>query len=309
VIHAIRKLAREIHRRSVWQVVAVYVLLGWGLLVAAGEVTTRVGLPSWTPAMTLVLVVLGLPMVIATAVVQEGIPWLRIEDYVDPNELEGLTPEQVHVIPQAHPLYNEAMLTWRNAVLLGVMSGAVLVTSVVAYLMMWALGIGPVGSLLARGAIGPADTVIVTQFTNRTDDASLGPTVTDAFAVDLAQTPVVSVLVADQVAELLVREGRDPAEPVTPTLARQLASEARIAAMVEGDIARLGGGYRITVRIVLLPGTESAAEFRRVIRHRDELIDAVDALSERVRAKFGESLRVIRAGTPLSDLYAPTTGP
>ena len=141
MIHAIRKLAREIHRRSVWQVLGVYLAMGWVGLQGVELLTDRIGLPGWTPTMAIILMALLLPVTIATAAVQGGLPWLRIEDVVDPNELVGLTPEDVHVVPEAHPLYGQGLFTWRNAVLSGVMSLALLVTSVVAYLTMWALGI------------------------------------------------------------------------------------------------------------------------------------------------------------------------
>ncbi len=145
MIHAIRKLAREIHRRSVWQVVGAYLVLAWATLGAVEWSTRAVGLPSWTPAMAWVLAVALFPLVVATAVVQEGLPGLRIQDEVDPNELEGLSPAEVHVIPEAHPLYGIGLLTWRNTVLGALSSAVLLVASVVAYISMWALGIGPDG--------------------------------------------------------------------------------------------------------------------------------------------------------------------
>ena len=38
------------------------------------------GLPDWTVRMATVLLLIGLPIILATAVVQEGIPWLRMVD-------------------------------------------------------------------------------------------------------------------------------------------------------------------------------------------------------------------------------------
>ena len=73
-------------------------------------------------------------------------------------------PEEVHVIPQAHPMHGVGLFTWRNAILGGVMAAALLTTSVAAYLAMWALGIGPVGSLIAQGVIDPNDPVILADF-------------------------------------------------------------------------------------------------------------------------------------------------
>jgi len=299
VIHAIRKLAREIHRRSVWQVVVTYLAVSWGLLSGVEVITDFAGLPSWTPTMTLVLLVMLLALVVATAVVQKGIPGLRIEDYVDPNELEGLTPDQVHVIPEAHALYGVGVFTWRNAVLGAVTAAVLLVTSVVAYLAMWALGIGPVGSLMAQGVITERDLVIVAAFENHTDDSSLALAVTDAFELHLAESRAVTLVDAELVAEALTRMGEDPAAPLLPELARRIAVQEGIRVVVEGDIARLRSGYDVSVRIVIADQRSPIARFRGTPSGDDDLILTIEHLSEKVREKFGESLRTIRSGNPL----------
>ena len=76
-MHTLRKLAREIHRRSVWQSLSAYVVLSWGLLVLIDFGSIRLGLPLWTADMALGLILIGLPIIVATAVVQGGIPWFR----------------------------------------------------------------------------------------------------------------------------------------------------------------------------------------------------------------------------------------
>jgi len=305
VIHGIRKLARGIHRRSVWQVLAVYLAMSWPGFQGVRWLTGKVGLPEWTPTMALVLLALGLPIVLTTAAVQGGLPWLRMVDVVDPNELEGLTPEQVLVIPEAHPLYGSGIFTWRNAVLGGVMASALLVTSVVSYLTMWALGIGPVGSLVAQGLIDRGDAVLVAEFDNRTDDAALGGVVTDAFRTDLSESVLLSLPGQPVIAQALERMGLDPTTPVTSVIAPALAASEGFKAVVVGDIARTGSGYTVSVRILLPPAWLIDSQFHETVAADEELVEAIDVLSERVRAKFGESLRVIRSGSPLIDLYDP----
>ena len=103
-MHALRKLARTARRLSVWYVLAVYLVASWIVVAATRAVTFAAGLPAWTPTLALVCVVAMLPLVVATALVQGGVPGLRIEDVADPNDLPGLTPDQVHVIPEEHPL-------------------------------------------------------------------------------------------------------------------------------------------------------------------------------------------------------------
>ncbi len=68
-----RNLIHEVHRRSLWQVVAIYAAGSWVALQVVGLLVDNFGLPEWLPPFALVLLVIGLPIVVATAFVQEGI--------------------------------------------------------------------------------------------------------------------------------------------------------------------------------------------------------------------------------------------
>lgn len=70
----IRELIHEIHRRSLWQVLGVYLAASWGVLEVVQAVTDSIGLPDWTPGMAFVLLLIGLPVVLGTAFIQEGMP-------------------------------------------------------------------------------------------------------------------------------------------------------------------------------------------------------------------------------------------
>jgi hypothetical protein len=274
VIHAVRKLVRSIRRRPVWQVVAVYAPASWLSWLVVGWLTRISGLPAWTPTMALALLAIMAPVVVATAVAQGGLPGLRIEDEIDPNELIGLTPEQVHVIPEAHPLHGSPLFTWRNAILGAVSCVVLLVTSVVAYMTMWAFGIGPVGSLVAQGVIRERDPVALISFENRTDDPSLGALVTDAFALELSRSEVVTVTDSGGAGARLV---------------------------LSGDVVRRGAGYTLGVTVARPMGA-AVARFEESAEGDDDLLPGIERLSERVRERLGESLRVIREGERLAPI-------
>lgn len=283
------------HRRSVWQVLAGYLLLWFVGFEMVEWLTVLVGLPLWTPGMAFVLLGIGLPIVVATAVVQEGLPGLRIVDEVDPNELEGLTPEQVHVVPEDHPLHGARLLTWRNAVLGGVMAGALLVTSVVAYLAMWAFGIGPVGSLTAQGVLSAGDTVVVADFTNLTDDPTLGARTRDILETELARSSLVAVLRRGSSGEgaTPAGEGATPSDPSDAPDAMEVARREGVKLVVGGVIRPAQeGGYEIEARLLLPDGTVVAG-FDRAAEAPDGLVEAISLLSRELRQRFGESLRRI----------------
>jgi hypothetical protein len=297
VIHTLRKLAREIHGRSVWQVLGVYLLLAWLVHAGVWWATRLVGLPLWTPDLAFVLLAIGLPVVIATAIVQGGIPWLRIVDVADPNVLEGRTPDEVHVVPSAHAPFGTRLFTWRNAILGGVMAAVLLVASVVAYSTIWALGIGPVGSLLAQEVISEGDVILVADFESRVEDAAFASMVAGALREGLSRSPVVTVLDAEGVSDVLSRAAYGRNTPLDSRLALELAMLAGFKVIVDGGVTRSSRSYRVHARIVLADGTP-LARFEEVISDDEGHEEKVAILVTKIRERFGESLRSIRADLP-----------
>src|SRR4029450_1258143 len=82
-------------------------------------------------------------------------------------------------------------LTWRQAIRGGVLAFAALGVAAVVYTAMRLLGIGPVGTLVASGRLSERDQLVVADFDNRTSDSSLARSVTEAFRIDLGQSPVI----------------------------------------------------------------------------------------------------------------------
>jgi len=66
----LKRLIQEIHRRSLWQVILIYLGASWAVLEAADLFTERFGLPDWLFSGALVLLLIGLPVVVMTALVQ-----------------------------------------------------------------------------------------------------------------------------------------------------------------------------------------------------------------------------------------------
>ncbi|MDX1674717.1 MAG: tetratricopeptide repeat protein [Longimicrobiales bacterium] len=67
------QLIREIHRRSLWQVLGIYGVGAWLAYEVILGLTEGGVLPGWFPGIAVGLFIVGLPVVLATAFVQEGI--------------------------------------------------------------------------------------------------------------------------------------------------------------------------------------------------------------------------------------------
>ena len=65
-------IIKEIRKRSVWQVIGIYLVAGWGAFEAITSLTKTAGLPEWFPAGSLAVLILFLPVVIAVSLLRDS---------------------------------------------------------------------------------------------------------------------------------------------------------------------------------------------------------------------------------------------
>ena len=65
-------LIGELHRRSVWQVLGSYAVVAWLVLQLAETLEGLIGLPLWFGPAVVVVVLLGFPVLLVTALTQGG---------------------------------------------------------------------------------------------------------------------------------------------------------------------------------------------------------------------------------------------
>ncbi len=113
----LKRTLKEIHRRYVWQALLFYLILSWSVYYVSQSIAARQGLPEWFTGFTIVLLIIGLPVVLITAAVQEGIPKLGRSDptlHVDLDDADAVT---LDVRPRAPGVWR--LFSWRNAILGG----------------------------------------------------------------------------------------------------------------------------------------------------------------------------------------------
>lgn len=319
----LKQLIQEVHRRSLWQVLGIFLAASWGVLQVVEVLTETAGLPDWTPTMALVLLLLGLPICLATAFVQEGLPGDTdagsASEGVSGGHGEASAPMAAAAAPvenlaagtgsldrpTTRPSKTRRMLTWRNAVLGGIGAFALLGFSLMAYFVMWSTGVGPVGNLQAQGLIDEGDPVLLADFDNRSNDPTLGEVVTEALRVDLATTDAITVVESASVSEILTMMGREENLAVRGNIAQEVALRGGYRAIIEGEVGSAGSGYVLLASIRSTSNGQTIATFRRTAADPGEVIAAIDGLSQDIRERAGESLRSIRADEPLE---AVTTG-
>ena len=56
----LKQLIHEIHRRSLWQVLGIYLGASWLVFQVVQTLTEGLGLPDWVPPFALILLLIGL---------------------------------------------------------------------------------------------------------------------------------------------------------------------------------------------------------------------------------------------------------
>jgi len=301
-------LIGEIHRRSVWQVMGSYAVVAFVILQLAETLEGLIGLPLWFGPAVVVLVLLGFPVLLVTTLTQGG--WRRggpasspFRDSAEGGDESLSSWESLDSSPLRDAL--RRVFTFRNAVAGGVVMAVLLVIGTAGYSGLRSAGIGPLGSLVARGVFESNESLILSDFEDRTSDGTLGETVTALFRIDLSQSTSVRLLARTELSQGLVRMQRDPTDPVTHEVAMELAQREGVKAVVAGEVLPLGPGAVVSARLVAARSGEMLVSLRETARTIDAVPDAVDRLSAQLRERIGESLRSIRADPPLEEV---TTG-
>lgn len=313
-MNAVKQIVREAHRRSLWQVFGVYLALAWGVYQVVKELTELFGLPDWVPGLGIVLLLIGLPIVLATAFVQEGAPGRRAEPQVaepiDPTLLPmreatssgGAPGAEAAAAPRPHHL----LFTWQRALLGGVVAFLLLGITAGGYMGLRNAGVGPFGSLLASGELNAREPILIAEFTPLNGDSMLARTVTEAFRVDFAQTPSVTVVQPKRVHDALRRMSRDVDSRLDAELAHEVAIRDNIKTYLVGELSQAGNRYVVAAKLFATRDGRVLASYRETAANADDIIGAVDRLSKKLRNKIGESLKTIRAEKPLELVSTPS---
>ena len=108
----------EVHRRWLWQALLIYVAFSGSAFMVSLQIAERRELPSWFTTFTVILLVVGLPIVLITAAVQEGIPNAGRSDPTLRVDAGGLSdPDAMKIQSETHGVWS--VFTWRNAILGG----------------------------------------------------------------------------------------------------------------------------------------------------------------------------------------------
>jgi tetratricopeptide (TPR) repeat protein len=278
------------------RVLAVYIGASFATIEVVDILIESLGLPDWILPGAIVLLLLGLPIIVTTALVQ-AVPEPVVKQEQETRDSPGLQPATAGAEAAAA---SKHWLTWRRAIMGGLLAFALLGVTVTGYTVMRVLGIGPVASLVAAGTLDPQERIILADFESHAGDSALAVVVTEAFRIDLTQSPLVRIAEPQYVSRVLGRMEKAPDSQLDLELAREVAVREGLKAVIAGDIGTAGTSYVLTVQLVSADTGEPLASFRETAKDAESVVEAIDRLSKKLREKIGESLKEIRRNEPLA---------
>jgi TolB-like protein/cytochrome c-type biogenesis protein CcmH/NrfG len=232
----LRHLIQELHRRSLWQVLTIYLVASWGVLQVIDTLVDALQLPEWLPPFALTLLLIGLPVVLATAFVQEGGPSRHRWGPVPPPEGDGGSDSRAAVAPvKSRPA--RRLLNWRNAMVGGVFAFAL--WGVVATLWL-AFGGLPAGG---SGSIASVPTVAVLPFINLSGDPAATPFVNGMHDDLITQLSKIGTL--EVISRTSVARYADTGKTIP-----EIAAELGVAWIVEGGVQMAGNRVRLNAQLI-----------------------------------------------------------
>jgi len=258
--------------------------------LTAWAATVVVGLPGWVLPGSLGIMLAGLPAIGFTAWVQRTTQQAYT---ATPTFTPGGTPTGQGTL-MTLAMKASPHVSWQRTWLGGAVAVGAFVVLVVGFMVMRALGIGPAGSLIGRGAFGAKEKLIVADFRSPSNDSTLGATVAEAIRTDLTQSANLNVMTRAAVREVMQLMRKDPAASLLYETAREVATREGAKALLDGAVDKVGTGYVVSARLVSALDGGELATFRATAANDGELISSLGELAKDVRERVGESLKSIR---------------
>jgi len=156
-------------------------------------------------------------------------------------------------------------------------------------------------------ALTERDTIVLADFANSTGDPIFDDTLRQGLAVQLEQSPFLSLISDDRIQQMLKLMAKPPDTRLTPELAREVCERTGSAAVLDGSIASLGSHYVLTLRAKDCRSGDVLDEEQVEAARKEDVLNALSQIASRFRTRVGESLSTVKShDTPLAEATTPS---
>jgi eukaryotic-like serine/threonine-protein kinase len=151
------------------------------------------------------------------------------------------------------------------------------------------------------------DTIVLSDFTNTTGDPVFDGTLRQGIAVQLEQSPFLSLVSEERIQQALRLMGEPADTRLTPEVAREICERTASAAVLDGSIASLGSQYVLGLRAKDCHTGVVLAEEQVQAARKEDVLNALGQIASKFRTRVGESLTTVeKHDTPLAEATTPS---
>jgi DNA-binding winged helix-turn-helix (wHTH) protein/tetratricopeptide (TPR) repeat protein len=156
-------------------------------------------------------------------------------------------------------------------------------------------------------ALTEKDTIVLADFTNTTGDAVFDGTLRQGLAVQLEQSPFLSLISDERIRQTLRFMDKPIDSKLTPEIGREICQRTTSTAVLSGSIANLGSQYVLGLRAVNCRTGDSLAEEQETANGKEQVLRALSEAATKLRGRMGESLKSVeKFDTPLEQATTPS---
>jgi len=185
--------------------------------------------------------------------------------------------------------------------------GKVLVPAAVILVAAAIGGVFYFGSRQTAHRLTEKDSIVLAEFTNTTGDPVFDGTLRQGLSAQLEQSPFLSLLSDQRVAQTLALMAQPKDARLTRELAREVCQRTGSAASIEGSISSLGSQYVLGLKAVNCRSGDVLANEQATASGKEQVLKAVGEAAAKIRQKLGESLASVQKyDAPAENVTTPS---
>jgi tetratricopeptide (TPR) repeat protein len=144
--------------------------------------------------------------------------------------------------------------------------------------------------------------IVLADFTNTTRDPVFDGTLRQGLAVQLEQSPFLSMVSEQRIQKALSLMSRPRDTQLTPEIAKEVCERTGGAAVLNGSIDGLGSQYVLGLRAMNCLTGDVFAEEQVQVARKEDVLKALSQVASKFRTRVGESLATVaQHDTPLAE--------
>ncbi len=155
--------------------------------------------------------------------------------------------------------------------------------------------------------LGETGTLVLADFINKTGDPVFDGTLDQGLAIELEQSPFLSLVSTGRIRRTLRLMGQRVDARLTPEIAREVCERTASTAVLEGSIASLGSQYVLGLRARNCDSGDLLDDQQMRAVRKEDVLNALSRMAGKFRTRFGELPATLKKhDTPLAEATTPS---